>query len=144
MITWTGWGSRQGKPSRDVTRRAHRYRARRRIPAGPRLCALCGSKRFLVVDHKDNDETNDDPGNLRWLCKSCNTRLGIAAAKAGLGKRTNRINPGAETLAQYVSAAVYHQRGAHDAGGFVIHQTPKERRRRFAKEIWRRRRRSGR
>ena len=143
-MTSTGWGSQQREPSRKVSRRAHRYRAQRLIPPGPRLCALCGSKRFLVVDHRDNDETNDDPRNLRWLCKRCNTRLGIAAAKAGLGKRTNRINPGAETLGQYVSAAVEHQRGAHDAGGLVIHETPKERRRRFAKEIWRRRRRRGR
>jgi hypothetical protein len=53
-------------------------------------------------------------------------------------------NPGAETLGQYVRAAVEHQRGAHDAGGLVIHETPKEERQAFAKEIWRRRRRSGR
>jgi hypothetical protein len=53
-------------------------------------------------------------------------------------------NPGAETLAQYVSAAVEHHRGEHDTGGLVIHETPKEKRQTFAKEIWRRRRRSGR
>jgi hypothetical protein len=53
-------------------------------------------------------------------------------------------NPGARTLAQYVSAAVDHERGARDAGGLVIHATPKEKRQTFAKEIWRRRRRSGR
>ncbi|MGC9997192.1 MAG: hypothetical protein ABSF71_14705 [Terriglobia bacterium] len=52
-------------------------------------------------------------------------------------------NPGAETLSQYVSAAVEHERGEHDAGGLVIHETPKEKRQSFAKEIWRRRRRSG-
>jgi hypothetical protein len=52
-------------------------------------------------------------------------------------------NPGAETLAQYVSAAVEHKRGERDPGGLVIHQTPKERRRKYAEEIWRRRRRSG-
>lgn len=65
-------------------------------------------------------------------------------AKAGQGRRTSQYNPGAETLAKYVSAAVEHQRGEHDAGGLVIHETPKEKRQAFAKEIWRRRRRSGR
>ena len=64
-------------------------------------------------------------------------------AKAGQGRRTRQYNPGAETLAEYVSAAVAHERGAHDAGGLVIHETPKEKRQAFAKEIWRRRRRSG-
>jgi len=96
-----------------------------------------------VVDHIDNNESNDDPGNLRWLCKADNTRLGIAAAKAGEGRRTDQMNPGAETLAQYVSAAVEHERGEHDAGGLVIHETPKGKRQSFAEEIWRRRRRSG-
>jgi hypothetical protein len=65
-------------------------------------------------------------------------------AKAGQGRRTRQFNPGAETLAQYVSAAVEHKRGTYDAGGLVIHETPKEKRQAFAKEIWRRRRRSGR
>jgi hypothetical protein len=149
------------------------------------------------VDHIDSDESNDDPRNLRWLCKACNTRLGIAAAKAGIGKRVDPrnpgvqtlanpnvvtrekaeamqekaiafldnigsddpndiagmslekyaehkhlqlANPGAETLGQYVSAAVEHTRGEHDAGGLVIHETPPERRSEFSKEIWRRRR----
>ena len=64
-------------------------------------------------------------------------------AKAGQGRRTRQYNPGAKTLAQYVSAAVEHERGAHDAGGLVIHQTPPEVRSKFAKEIWRRRREHG-
>ena len=96
-----------------------------------------------MVDHVDSDESNDEPNNLRWLCKSCNTRLGFAAAKAGEGRRTAQFNPGAATLGEYVTAAVEHERGSHDAGGLVIHETPKEKRQSFAKEIWRRRRRSG-
>ena len=132
------------KPADQISDRAHRYRAQGCVPAGPRRCALCGSTRFLVVDHTDSNESNDDPGNLRWLCKSCNTRLGLAAARAGQGRRTVQLNPGADTLGQYVRAAVEHERGAHDAGGLVIHDTPKEERQAFAKEIWRRRRRSGR
>ena len=49
-------------------------------------------------------------------------------------------NPGAESLKEYVSAAVEHARGEHDGGGLVIHETPPDRRSQFAKEIWRRRR----
>ena len=100
-----------------------------------------------MVDHRDGDEWNDSPENLRWLCKACNTRLGIAAARAGQGRRTRqynpRRNPGAENLAQYVQAALEHRRGEHDAGGKIIHETPKAKRREFAEEIWRRRRRHG-
>jgi hypothetical protein len=99
-----------------------------------------------VIDHKDGDESNGDPDNLRWLCKSCNTRLGLANARAGQGVRTrqyNPANPGARTLAQYTEAALQHTRGAHDAGGEIIHQTPKEKRQEFAAEIWRRRRARG-
>ena len=44
-------------------------------------------------------------------------------------------NPGANNLAQYVQAAVDHTRGAHDEGGRVIHETPKSKRREFAREI---------
>lgn len=49
-------------------------------------------------------------------------------------------NPGgAVNLAQYVMAAMEHSRGAHDAGGKILHETPKAKRREFAKEIWWRR-----
>ena len=49
--------------------------------------------------------------------------------------QTIRKNPGATNLAQYVQAAVDHTRGAHDEGGRVIHETPKSKRREFAREI---------
>lgn len=54
-------------------------------------------------------------------------------------EKIGRKNPGATNLAQYVQAAVDHVRGAHDAGGAVIHETPKDKRREFAREIWFRR-----
>ncbi|MGA2609610.1 MAG: HNH endonuclease signature motif containing protein [Terriglobia bacterium] len=102
---------------------------------------MCGSTRFLVVDHRDADESNDAPSNLRYLCKSCNTRLGLRAKRLGVGRPTRQFNPGAETLREYVQAAISHRRGEHDEGGCIIHETPKERRSEFAQEIWRRRRR---
>ncbi len=64
-------------------------------------------------------------------------------ARTGKGKRTLQYNPGARTLAQYTEAALEHTRGRHDAGGEVIHETSKEKRREFAQEIWRRRRARG-
>jgi len=96
-----------------------------------------------VIDHRNGDESDGSPENLRWLCKSCNTRLGLAMAREGRGQRTRQYNPGAYTLAQYTQAVLDHTRGAHDAGGKIIHATPKEKRRDFAAEIWQRRRARG-
>jgi len=131
------------KPTRAVTDRALRYRAQQCVPPGPRRCELCSSTRFLVVDHRDGEERNNARRNLRYLCKRCNTRLGIAAARAGRGRRTRQFNPGARTLAHYVQAALEHRRGAHDPAGRIIHETPKARRSEFAQEIWRIRRARG-
>lgn len=203
-----------------VTDRAHRYRAQACAPPGPRRCALCGSTRFLTVDHRDGDEHNDARGNLRWLCKSCNTRRGLAMAARGQGRRTAQYNPvsnvplrmgtleyealqkanmrrmdrllnkynailgdggddahlkgqidrlhaamddlyaryrgqasgssnppasGAASLGEYVSALrILHGEIAGDFGKAraVIHATPFSTRSSFAREIWRRRRRS--
>lgn len=196
-------GSRFRKPVSQITDRAKRYRANTPEcrPAGPKVCKLCGSRRNVVPDHIDGDESNNRPSNLRWLCKACNTTEGKRMAKLGKGKRTRQFNPrfpekiagheawaklmasklaetydgwrksglsrdesikktlshttagpkskalflelaknpGATNLAQYVQAAVDHTRGAHDAGGVVLHETPKAKRREYAREIWFRR-----
>jgi hypothetical protein len=96
-----------------------------------------------VVDHIDGVEAHGSPENLRWLCASHNVTEGIRLARAGQGVKTRQYNPGAYTLAQYTQAVLEHTRGAHDAGGAVIHATPKEKRREFAAEIWQRRRARG-
>ncbi len=55
-----------------------------------------------------------------------------------MGQRFRKNPGGAKTLGAYVDAAVNHTRGAHDAGGKVIHETPKAKRKEFAREIaWR-------
>jgi len=138
-------GTSWRKPTEQVTDRAKRYRAHQPgcRPHGPAACALCGSTRFLVIDHIDGDESNGSPENLRYLCKRDNTRLGLAMARAGQGKRTRQFNPGASNLAQYTEAVLQHTRGAHDAGGKIIHDTPKQKRQEYAAEIWRRRRARG-
>ncbi len=65
------------------------------------------------------------------------------AAKMAAEEARERVrrfsNPSAINLAQYVQAAVDHVRGSHDAGGKMLHETPKAIRRQFAKEIWFRR-----
>jgi hypothetical protein len=139
------------KPVAAISDRAKRYRARAAKPLrsacecrNPKHSnhlgsVLCGSKRFLVQGHKDGNESNGRPSNLVTLCKSCNTIDGKRDAREGRGVRTRQYNPkGAGNLAQYVQAAVDHTRGAHDAGGLVIHNTPKAKRKEFAREIqWR-------
>jgi hypothetical protein len=130
------------KAAAEITDRAKRYRAQKKIK-GPRKCELCGSKRFLVADHRNGNEANGNAGNLRWLCKSCNNREGAKKIKAGRGVRTRQYNPGAKTLGAYAAAAAEHTRGRHDAGGAVIHDTPKSARSRYAKQIWALRRQHG-
>jgi len=78
-----------------VTDRALRYRANQPAckPAGPRRCAECGARSQLMVDHADGHEENGRRSNLRWLCRSCNTRLGAMMAKTGKGRRTKQYNP---------------------------------------------------
>lgn len=135
-------GARFRKPVSEISDRAKRYRAHSPgcRPLGPKVCFKCGSRRFVVPDHVDGDESNGKRSNLRWACKRHNTILGKAMAKAGKGVRTRQYNPtGAINLAQYVQAAVDHLRGSHDAAGQIIHATPKALRRQFAREIWFRR-----
>lgn len=91
----SGCGQAWRKPVESISDRAKRYRAHSPgcRPNGPKVCALCGSKRYIVVDHADGDESNWRPSNLRYLCKSCNTAEGAAMAKSGKGVRTRQFNP---------------------------------------------------
>jgi hypothetical protein len=128
-----------------VSDRAQRYRAHQPacLPTGPKQCALCDSKRFLTVDHKDGNESNGAKSNLRWLCKSCNTKLGVRDAKEGRGRRTVQFNPkkGATSFEQWAEA-VATRRGkgsgdmTYEQAGEIIHQTPKSRRDEFQAEVW--------
>lgn len=90
----------------QVTDRALRYRANEEPPEGPQICAMCGSNHFVEIDHIDGFEEHGDPENLMWLCRSCNTRKGIAMRNAGLGRRTHQYNPsgGAKNLGQWLQA----------------------------------------
>ena len=65
-------GASWRKAAHQITDRAKRYRANAPecCPPLPRKCALCSSRRFVVVDHIDGDESNGSPQNLRWLCRA--------------------------------------------------------------------------
>jgi hypothetical protein len=104
-----------------VTDRALRYRAQRNAPEGPRVCCLCGSTKHVEVEHIDGHEENDDPGNLMWACRSCNTAKANTMRRAGMGRKTHQYNPGAKgatTLGEWMQAvgAITPHKGAKYAG----------------------------
>ena len=129
-----------------VTDRAKRYRANQEgcLPSGKKACKLCGSTRFLVVDHKRGDESNGAKSNLRWLCKSCNTKLGARDAKEGRGRRTQQFNPkgGAVSFDQW-SEAVSTLAGENlgsmtlDQARDIVRATSKKKRSEFNEDVWR-------
>jgi hypothetical protein len=96
-------------PSReDLTDRAQRYRANADPPAGPKVCAFCGSKTKMMVGHLDGHEAHNTPDNLVWTCRSCNTLHGNALKRARMGRRTRQFNPtrsgGALNLGEWIQA----------------------------------------
>jgi hypothetical protein len=81
------------KPVNQITDRAKRYRANKLKPAGPKRCSFCASRQNIDVDHITGNESDEDPGNLMYLCRSCNTTKGIVQAKNRIGVRTRQYNP---------------------------------------------------
>jgi hypothetical protein len=145
------------KPVHSITDRAKRYRAQAPEcrPPGPRVCALCGSRRNVEVGHVSGDESDGARENLMWNCRSCNTRMGALFKRLGIGRRTRQFNPaagrgsqqGARNLAQWV-VAVMSMKGESGemsvpAAVAMVRATPPERRSEFAQEIWDRRREHG-
>jgi|YNPMSStandDraft_1061717.scaffolds.fasta_scaffold09488_5 hypothetical protein len=138
------------KPVELITDRAKRYRANRNAPPGERRCAYCGAPRPRDIDHVDGDESNNNPENLVYACRSCNVRKGQVFARAGLGVRTRQFNPhgkGATSLGQWVQAVLALRGEASTmslpAAVRLVKETPASRRSAFAAEIWRRRRERG-
>jgi len=153
------------KPVHLITDRAKRYRARNAIEQPAERCAYCGSPpgpgRRLEVDHINGIEDDNDPANLVWACRRCNTIKGIVFAQAGKGKRTRQFNPkkppaqerhrrkvelerGAQNLAQYMEAInALHGRPSWytlNEAIQVMRATQPWVRSIYAREIWRRRR----
>jgi hypothetical protein len=141
---------RARKETANVTDRALRYRANANPPPGPRRCCLCGTRRSVEVGHVNGREEDNSPGNLFWTCRSCNVRCGNTLRRAGVGRRTQQLNPaavGAENLGQWMNA-VMSMKGDGGTMGVseavaMIRATPPEQRSQFANEIWARRHRRG-
>lgn len=133
----------------QVSDRALRYRANQEscIPQGPRICGFCGSKRNVEVHHIDGFEEHDEPENLMWACRSCNTKVGAVIAKAGLGRRTEQFNPkkskGAKTVQQWAAAILTLKKGAAimpvAEAVEIVRATPFRKRSEFQTEIINRR-----
>src|SRR5271168_1212224 len=100
-------GARFKKHVSQISDRAKRYRAHSPgcRPDGPKVCYKCGSRRFVVPDHIDGDESNGRKSNLRWACKRHNTILGKKMAKAGKGVRTRQYNPNRKQLQNLIRVA---------------------------------------
>lgn len=132
---------------RNLTDRALRYRANTTPPLGDPICGLCGSDTNVEVGHVDGHEENCQWENLFWTCRRCNVLAANTMRKANLGRPTRQYNPkgtGAQSLGQWV-IAVSSMKGTSDEMSVadavaMIKATPQEDRSRFARDIWRRRR----
>jgi len=81
------------KPASQITDRAKRYRAQRNQPHGPKRCNFCWTRENIDIDHISGDESDAEPENLFYLCRSCNTRKGVQQARNRIGIRTRQYNP---------------------------------------------------
>lgn len=115
------------QPVATISDRAKRYRANQPgcKPEGPKRCEYCGSGRNIVVNHRDGHESNGRKANLGYACKSCNTRLGAAFAKAGKGVRTRQRNR-VPSIAEYAYAVERICRKRDQAAGRCSPSNDKE------------------
>lgn len=127
------------KPSSQLTDRAKRYRAQRNAPPGRKICNFCASRQNVDIDHVTGDEDHDDPDNLMYLCRPCNTRKGIVQARNRIGRRTRQFNPvRIPTFAQFKAhAAALLGVGPGDPAEATaaIRATPPEKRAQYAEKI---------
>ena len=126
------------KPVDEITDRAKRYRAQKAV-TGPKKCVICGTRPNRIdVMHLDGDESNGEPQNLAYGCRSCNAKLAYAFKNMGAGVPTRQYNPakkGVPTYKQYLWGVTHHAPGAHDEGGAIIHGTPRSKRIEYAGRI---------
>jgi len=76
-------------PADSLTDRAKRYRAQNAV-LGPKECVLCGATGRLDVMHLDGNESNGEPRNLAYGCRSCNGRLAAGFKRIGAGVKTRQ------------------------------------------------------
>jgi hypothetical protein len=131
------------RPASEITDRAKRYRAQQLVPGTKGKCIICGKRTNAPqVMHLSGDESDGEPRNLAWGCRSCNGKLSSRFIKIGSPIRTRQYNSssGVPTYGQYVWAVQHHESKAHDEGGAIIHATPRYKRIEYARRIaeWKR------
>lgn len=136
-------GGRGLRPVELISDRAKRYRANapENRPPGPKKCIVCRSRRNVEVMHLNGDESDGSRSNLEWGCRSCNTRLGAAFKRLGLGRRTRQMNSagGAETLGAWIHAitvAKGDQPGDLASAVELIRNTSHAKRRQLQSQAW--------
>lgn len=132
------------RPVEFITDRAKRYRAVAAITQKEKRCIYCGTKPARpMVDHIDGRESNGNPENLAWACRSCNTTKGAHYARQGAGQRTRQYNPrkpgqGIRSLAQFIQAiqAVKGEGAQMDlfAAQELLHATSPDKRSEWARQ----------
>lgn len=152
-------------PAALITDRAKRYRAQKANAQTERRCIYCGRPGGeLHAEHINGKEADNEPENIAYACRSCNTTKGAHFAKIGFGKRTAQYNPtkagGAANVAEWMEAigAIRPHKGAkysgHNYGAgsgtmktaeavALIRATPPAKRSEFASIIWGKRARRG-
>lgn len=133
------------KPVGKISDRAKRYRANRPEvrPELPKRCNYCGSRKNVGVNHVNGREADNDPSNLDWACKSCNSIIGAKLKARGLGKRIDQMNPRAPrrsaTLKEY-GDAIKVMRGVFDGdvakAVATIRATPRAVRSEYTSRSW--------
>jgi hypothetical protein len=80
------------KPTEEIGQKGRSARSNHPTmrPIGPKKCELCGSKKNIVVDHKNGNNADIRRGNHRWLCNACNIREGYRHKRLGIGTRQER------------------------------------------------------
>jgi hypothetical protein len=66
------------------------YYARQLVPEGP--CTQCGKERGSDVHHVDGDHTNNEPSNLRRLCRSCHIKAHRSSSHCPQGHEFDDAN----------------------------------------------------
>ncbi len=136
------------RSAESITDRAKRYRSQHPdVRPNMERCEYCGSRRNLVVHHRDGNEANITKKNLGCACKSCNGAIGEAMKRAGRGVRTKQYNPAGKSEAQILKDyqfAILVMRGRLDgdvnAALETIRKTPARLRSKYTREMWKTRR----
>jgi hypothetical protein len=133
------------KPVHLITDRAKRYRAQHPAvrPLAPKQCGFCGSTKKTMVGHINGRESDGDPANLIWTCRSCNGKVGAVLRRARIGSKTHQYNPagrGRRELMKEYGAAIKVMRGEWEGdvskAVATVRGTPREIRSAYTARTW--------